>query len=206
MRQTGRKKLILEILNSCEPQGICLLNELRVKCAWAGEFDKMKSRKTDQKKSFNRTVIGNFDELVKEEVAQKYRGFYTYLSIGLFARWAVWELLEQEYLTGLPQADEMEIFVGRDACTAFVKLQNGQRSVVGTSVFMSDIILIGSREISDDDLNCLAQIPWPTNAFFEHGMTEDKTFRLCDAARLPSFIEFSNGTTASTARKRYSKY
>lgn len=205
MRLTQRKKRILDTLNHSNPPGISLLNELRVKCTWAGEFRQAKSRKSDQRKSFNRTVLGNFDGLHICHLSDD-RGFYTNLSVGLFARWAVWELMDQGYLTYLPESDEMEIAVGRDACSAFIKLKHDQLAVVGTAVFMSEIILVGSRPIEEKDLREVARIPWPVNGYKKTTVDRRTNLSVSELISLPSTISLNEKSYVSTAKKKFSIY
>jgi hypothetical protein len=205
MRITERKKRILDLLSQSSPSGVCLLNELRVKCGWDGEFRHAKSRKSDQRKSFNRTV-SNFDALHTHQIAENRKGFYTNLSAGLFARCAIWELIEEGYLSNLPEPDEIEIAVGRDACTAFVKLKHGQFAVVGTAVFMSDITIVASRPIEEADLQKISQIPWPVQCFKEGGVKTSVDQPVSELVYLPSKINLNGKTEISTAKKKFRLY
>jgi hypothetical protein len=205
MRLTERKKRIFDTLNHSSPSGISLLNELRVKCEWAGEFKQAKSRKSDQRKSFNRTVLGNFDGLHTLPFSNQ-RGFYTSLSVGLFARWAIWELIDQGYLSHLPAPDEMEVAVGRDACSALIKLKHDQLAVIGTAVFMSDIILVGSRPIGEKDLREAARIPWPVNGFKKATVDKRIDLSVDELIRLPSTITLDGKTYVSAAKKKFRIY
>lgn len=205
MRLTKRKKRILDTLHQSIPMDVCLLNELRVKCTWAGEFKNAKSRKSDQRKSFNRTV-SSFEELNTYQLSENRKGFYTNLSAGLFARWAIWELVEQGYLSYLPESDEMEIAVGRDACSAFIKMKHGQCSVVGTAVFMSDIVLVGRRPIEESDLKIIAQIPWPVKCFLEGVVKTRIEQPVSELTRLPSTINLNGKAEISTAKKKFRLY
>ncbi|MES2728982.1 MAG: hypothetical protein V4621_02635 [Pseudomonadota bacterium] len=205
MRLTKRKKRILDTLNQVSPVSVCLLNELRVKCMWAGEFKQAKSRKSDQRKSFNRTVLGNFDGLHTLHLSDG-RGFYTNLSVGLFARWAIWELIDQGYLTHLPAPDEIQIVVGRDACSAFVKLKHDQFAVIGTAVFMSDITLVGSRSIEENDLKAVAKIPYPISGIKKDTIDNHATLSVSELVSLPSAISLNGKIYVSTAKKKFGKY
>jgi len=205
MRLTDRKKRILDLLNQSTPAGVCLLNELRVKCIWAGEFRNAKSRKSDQRKSFNRT-ISNFETLHTYQIAENRKGFYTNLLAGLFARCAIWELIEQGYLSNLPESDEIEIAVGRDACAVFVKLRHGQLAVVGTAVFMSDITIVANRPIEEADLQKIAQIPWPVKCFEEGGVKISVDLPVSELIYLPSKISLNGKDEISTAKKKFRLY
>lgn len=202
MRLTKRKKRILSILSESAPSGVCLLNELRVKCMWAGEFDQAKSRKSDQRKSFNRTVV-NFVDLHTLQLSENKKGFYTNLSSGLFARWAIWELIEKGYLSNLPTLGEMEIVIGRDACTAFINLKHKQLAVIGTAVFMSDIILVGNRQIEDSDLKEIARIPWPIKCFSKETIKTCVNQPVNELNRLPSTISLNGKKEISTAKQKF---
>lgn len=205
MRITERKKRILSLLDQGVPTGVCLLNELRVKCRWAGEFEHSKSRKSDQRKSFNRTVSG-FEKLHTYQIAENRKGFYNNLLAGLFARCAVWELVEEGYLSYLPEADEMELAIGRDACSAFIKLKNGQFATVGTAVFISDIMVVANRPIEDRDLQNIAQIPWSINCFTKDSVQSNVDLPVSDLTRLPEQIKLNGVTAISTAKKKFRLY
>lgn len=205
MRLTKRKKRILETLNCSTPEGVSLLNELRVKCTWAGEFKQSKSRKSDQRKSFNRTILGESDALHVRHLSDN-REFYSDSSVGIFARWAIWELIDQGYLTYLPEPDEMEIAVGRDACTAYIKLKHDQLAVIGTAVFMSNIILVGNHPIDKKDLRVMSKIPWPIKAFKKDTFDKNCDLSVGELSGLPSIISLNGKTNISTAKKKFRIY
>lgn len=202
MRLTRRKRWISEILAGSKPRGVSLLNEIRVKCLKEESYGGI-SRRSDQRKSFNRTVLENFDIINTHFLAEKYYGSNGQLTIGIFARWAIWELIEQGYLSGYPEPKEMVLAVGRDACSAFIVLQNDKLAVVGTAVFMSDIIVVADRELREDDLEQLSDIPWRVYGLKGPEIVSSPHASVSELGRLPSFIDFSDTLTASTAKKKF---
>ena len=54
MRLTRRKRKILDILSHSKPRGVSLLSEMRVKYMEGDSSYKERSRRNDQRKSFNR--------------------------------------------------------------------------------------------------------------------------------------------------------
>ncbi|MEB3047696.1 hypothetical protein [Rhizobium mulingense] len=203
MRLTRRKRKILEILARSKPRGVSLLNEMRVKYTEGDESREDISRRSDQRKSFNRTVLENFDIINAHHLAEKDYGFDRQLTIGLFARWAVWELIDQGYLSGCPEPKEMALAVGNDACSAFAVLKNDQLAVVGTAVFMSSITIVADRELHKDDLEQLSDVPWKVYGFKRSGIDDDPHCLVAELGRLPNFIEFSDTLTVSAAKKKF---
>ena len=202
MRLTRRKQRILRFLSAGEPSGVSLLNELRVRCIWDGEFDGAKSRQSDQRKSFNRTVLENSEHLYTYQLADNRKGLNHAFTAGLFVKWAAWELVEQGYLTSLPEPDEIVFAVGCDACSGFINLKNGQFAVVGTAVFLTDIFLVSDRECDENDLVELSKVPWRILAFKNGEIQYEPDLRVAEVDRLPYAVNISGKTWISTARKK----
>jgi hypothetical protein len=200
MRQTKRKRRVLDLLLQSQPSGVALLNELCCRYLVA-EALTGSSGKADRRKSFNRTVLSGFTGLEVHYLADK-RYIYEELTAGIFARWAVWELLDEKYLSGIPRPKEMIVAVGKDACAAFSVLEGDQLAVIGTARFMKDIVVLGNRELDFSDFYKLAEIPWALRCFTEGGVTNDPYLPVCRLARLPYHIEIDGKSSVSTARKR----
>lgn len=205
MRLTKRKKKIIELLASNDPQGVGLLNELRLKIV-DGVPGGERGRLSDRRKSLNRTILDNFDEIQTLWLAENRKGFRSDLTVGLFARWAVWELLENRYLTSWPKSEELVIAVGRDACTAFARLNGQQFAVVATAVFMGDIVLVSDRAVQKFDLERLSEVPWRVIGFTKDGAACDTGTFVDDLTKLPPKVNLLNGVEASSAKKRFRVY
>ncbi len=100
----------------------------------------------------------------------------------------------------------MEIAVGRDACAAFVKLKNSQFAVIGTAVFMSEIIIVGSRTIEEKDLWEIAKVPWSVKGYKDNAVDEGINLLVSELVSLPSIIILDGKTCVSTAKKKFSIY
>lgn len=158
MRQTKRKRRVLDLLVLSQPTGVALLNELCCRYLEA-EASFGSSGKADRRKSFNRTVLSGFTGVEVHHLADK-RYIYEELTAGIFARWAVWQLLDQKYLSGTPRPKEMIVAVGKDARAAFSVLKGDQLAVIGQATFIKDIVVLGNRELDFSDFNKLSEIPW----------------------------------------------
>ena len=200
MRQTKRKRQILDMLFQSQPTGVALLNELCCRYLEA-EASSGSSGKADRRKSFNRTVLSGFTGLEVHYLADK-QYIYEELTAGIFARWAVWELLDQKYLSGFPRPKEMIVAVGRDACAAFSILKRDQLAVIGPATFMKNIVVLGNRELDISDFYKLSEIPWALWCFTAGGITNDPRFPVAKLARLPYIVELEGKSAISTARKR----
>ncbi|WP_126925067.1 hypothetical protein [Rhizobium vallis] len=200
MRQTKRKRRVLDLLVRSQPTGVALLNELCCRYLEA-EASPGNSGKADRRKSFKRTVLSGFTGLEVHHLADN-RYIYEELTAGIFARWAIWELLDQKYLSGIPRPKEMIVAVGKDACAAFSVLKENQLAVIGPATFMKDIVVLGNRELEISDFHKLSEIPWALWCFTEGGVTNDPYFPAGKLARLPYQIEIAGKSAVATARKR----
>jgi len=200
MRQTKRKRRVLELLNQSQPNGVALLNEI---CCRYLESETAfgSSGKADRRKSFNRTVLSGFTGLKVHYLADK-RYIYGELTSGIFARWAVWELLDQKYLSGIPHEKEMIVAVGKDACAAFSVLKGDRLAVIGPATFMKDIVVLGNRDLDRSDFHKLSEISWTLWCFTESGVTNDPYVPISGLKPLPYQIEIAEQSSVSTARKR----
>jgi hypothetical protein len=200
MRLTKRKRRVLELVVKSQPTGVALLNEL---CYHYLETEASlgSSGRPDRRKSFNRTVLSGIMGLEIHYLADK-RYIYEELTAGVFARWAVLELLDQKYLSGFPGPKEMIVAVGKDACAAFSVLKGNQLAVIGAATFMKDIIVLGDRELELSDFHKLSHIPWALRCFTNEGITNDPHFPVAKLTRLPYQIEVAGKSEVSTARKR----
>ncbi len=203
-RLTKRKRLVLDILASNNPVGLATLNELRVKSRWMGDQANGMPTKSDRRKSFNRTVINNFPELHKLHLSSGFSYTTEILTAGIFARWAVWSLIDRGSITGIPEDDEIILVVGRDACTAFTLLRNNQYSIIGHSVFLEEIILVSSRKaFNSSDLTKLGSIPWSMHTFLEGELcTPPTNLLVSELDRLPYSIPLQGHRELSTARTK----
>lgn len=203
-RLTKRKRLILDILENNSPKDFATLNELRVKCRWRGEFKNSLSRETDERRSFNRTVLERFSQLYICLMAERHNGFYKDLTVGLFARWAVWELLDQGFLTSLPSPNELSLIVGQNACSAYINLKNGECAVVGNAVFLSNLHVIGTREFLISDLNEISKVPWILTAATKNGLNNvEPSYKLVDLYRLPRSVPHKKYSSITTYKTTY---
>ena len=200
MRQTKRKRRVLDMLGQSQPTGVALLNELCCRYIDA-ETSPGSSGKADRRKSFNRTVLSGFTGLEVNYLADK-QYIYEELTAGIFARWAVWELLDQKYLSGFPRPEEVIVAVGKDACAAFSVLKGDLLAVIGPAIFMKDIVVLGNRGLEHSDFHKLAEIPWALWCFTEGSVTSDPHIPVSKLARLPYEIEVAGKSAVATARKR----
>lgn len=200
MRQTKRKRRILDLLVQSQPSGVALLNELW--CRYVeSEASPGRSGKADRRKSFNRTILSSSTGLEVQYLSDK-RYIYEELTAGIFARWAVWELIDQKYVSGLPRPKEMIVAVGNDACAAFSVLKGDQLAVIGPATFMKDIVVFGKREFEFSDFHKLSEIPWEVWCFTDRGVTNDPYIPVGKLAPLPYQIEVAGKAQVATARKR----
>lgn len=200
MRQTKRKRRVLDMLAESQPPGVALLNELCCRYLEA-EPSPGSSGKADRRKSFRRTVLSGHTGVEVHYLADK-RYIYGELTAGIFARWAIWELLDQKYLSGIPGLEEMIIAVGKDACAAFSVLKGEQLAVIGPATFMKDIVVLSKRELDFSDFYNLSEIPWPVWCFAEDGVTKDPHCPVVKLSPLPYQIEIAGKPETATARKR----
>ncbi|MGE8103390.1 hypothetical protein ACQKP1_06820 [Allorhizobium sp. NPDC080224] len=200
MRQTKRKLRVLELLAQSQPTGVALLNEISYRYL-EGEASRGNSGKSDRQKSFNRSVLPGFTGLDVHYLADK-RYIYGDLTAGIFARWAVWELFDQKYISGFPGSKEMIVAVGKDACSAFAVLKQNRLAVIGPATFLKDIVVLGNRPLDSADIQELSKIPWQVMCFTEHGTSNDPRLPITKLARLPYHIELSENLSISTARNR----
>jgi hypothetical protein len=200
MRQTKRKRRVLELLAQSHPTGVTLLNELCCRYLEA-EASPGTSGKADRRKSFSRTILSGVPGLEVHYLADR-RYVYEELTAGIFARWAVWELLDQKYLSGIPAPKEMIIAVGKDACAAFSVLKRDQLAVIGPATFMKEIVVLGNRELDSSDFHKLSEIPWTLWCFTGKSVTNDPCFPVVKLDRLPYEIEIAGKSAVATARKR----
>lgn len=203
-RLTKRKKRILDVLKSNSPPGIAMLNELRSKCLWIGNSEDRRVRSHDQKRSFNRTVLQNFNGVEIFKMDKYHSDSDKEITAGLFARWAVWEFIDQGFLSSIPLDDEIELLLGRDACSGFVKLKSNHSAVVGTAAHLSHIILVSTEPITIEKIEQLSLIPWPLKGF-QNGkeVLVPELLPLARLDRLPSAIALPNHLEISTSRKKY---
>lgn len=198
-RFTKRKKLILELLQKSDPTGFSMLNELRVKARRSGEFTRARSRHSDQKRSFNRSILENFSQLHITRLAEKYRGIDRRLSAGLLVRWAVWEMIEEGFLTDLPTADEMTVIVGNNSCSGILNLENDGYAVAGSATAFSDLYLVADRPFDNAALERLSIVPWEIWGVTPSGIKKiDQSHPVFELRRLPRQISLEDGTYLST--------
>ena len=198
-RVTKRKKLILELLQKSDPAGFSMLNELRVKARRSGEFARAKSRRSDQKRSFNRSILENFSQLHITKLAEKYGGIDRRLSAGLLARWTAWEMIEEGFLTQLPAAEEMTVIVGSNSCSGILTLKNDGCAVAGSATAFSDLYLVADRPLDSAALENLSIVPWKLLGVTPSGIQQiEKSHPVFELRRLPSEISFEDGTYLST--------
>ncbi|MBB4321554.1 hypothetical protein GGE43_005326 [Agrobacterium tumefaciens] len=200
MRQTKRKRRVQDMLAQSQPPGAALLNEICCRYLEA-ELPREGSAKTDRRKSFNRTVLSDGAGLNIHYLADQ-RYIYEELTAGIFARWTIWELLDQRYLSGFPHPDEIVLAVGKDACAAFSVLRDEQFAVIGPATFMKNIIVVGDRALGPSDFSTLSEIPWTLWCFSEEGVSNDPHCPVAKLSRLPYTIDFTRKSKVSTARKR----
>jgi hypothetical protein len=200
MRQTKRKRRVVDILGKSQPVGVALLNELCCRYLET-EAPAGSSGTSDRRKSFNRTFLSGSTGLEVSYLADK-RYIYGELTAGIFARWATWELLDQKYLSGLPLSNEMIIAVGKDACAAFSVLKEDRLAVIGPATFMKDIVVLSTQELDLSDLCKLSEIPWSLWCFTEKGIENDPYLPVVDLVNLPYQIEIEGKSKISTAKKR----
>jgi len=202
-RLTRRKRQILEILGESNPSGFSLLNELRARCATLDKVGHVDTRRANHRRAFNRTVLSNFEQLRVLRLAWRYRGFDPRLTAGIFARWAVWELLDHGYLSSPPRSEELIITIGRDACSAFTNLKDGRFAIVGTAILHSDLIVVGTHEINENVLDDLCQTSWVIVSSSDGKLSRiQNEFPLVDLEVLPQGIIFENGQEVSTAKRK----
>ncbi|WP_426386935.1 hypothetical protein [Sphingobium sp. R-21] len=200
MRQTKRKDSILDLLVRSQPTGVALLNELW--CRYSEEEGSQgRSTKADRRKSFSRTVLPGFPGLKVRYLSDRHY-IYEGLTAGIFARWAVWELLDQKYLSGFPDPKEIIVAVGKDACAAFSVLKRGELAVIGPATFMKDIVVLGNRELIFSDFHKLSKTPWALWCFTDEGVSNDPYMPVGKLANLPYQIDLAGKSEVATARKR----
>lgn len=190
---------MLDMLAQSQPPGVALLNELCCRYLEA-EPPRGRSGRADRRKSFNRTVLSGYVVEVHHLADKQF--IYGELTAGIFARWAIWELLDQKYLSAIPRPEEMIVAVGKDACAAFSVLKGGQLAVIGPATFMKDIVVLGNRELNFSDFYKLSEIPWALWCFAEDGVTKDPHCPVVKLSPLPYHIEIAGKSEVSTARKR----
>lgn len=202
MRQTKRKRRVLDLLVDSYPTGIALSNELCYRY-WMTEATPGGLGKADRRKSFLRTVLSGSIGLEVNYLADK-QYLYGHFTAGIFARWAMWELLERKYLSGIPKPEEMIFAVGKDACAAFSVFSGGSLAVIGPATLMKDVVVLGNRQLDVADFYKLSEIPWKIMSFTAGGITNDPHVLVSKLARLPYHIEISEKNSVSTARMRSS--
>lgn len=192
------------MLNLDTHLGIATLNELRANCLWVGEPKERRNRSHDQRRSFNRTILQNFNEIEILKVDKYYPGIDIEITAGLFARWAVWEFIDQGFLSSIPQSDEIELILGRDACSALIKLKSNRYAVIGTAVHLSQITLVSIKPITIKNLEQLSRTPWSLLGFQKgKKVSVPELLPLAYLDRLPSTITLPNYLEISTSKRKY---
>ncbi len=202
-RLTKRKRHILNVLSEEPFNGVALLNELRVSCSSEEIFKSHTEQSRDQRKSFNRTIMENFDELNVFNFSPSI-GTPKNLTAGICARWIIWELIDHALLTAPPIEDEAYLMIGQNEGTVIARLGSGKHAVVGTSVYLADIVLVSKRKIDEITVNSISAVPWPLmGQIAGHVSSIKETDSIVHLDRLPANFVTQGGVRLSSSRKRF---
>lgn len=179
------------------------MNELRCKYFIHENKGCLRLTTADQRKSFNRTILRYFDGAFVHHLAKRYHKIDSVLTSGIFARWTVWNHLEQGTISEYPDINEVYFVVGRDACTILANLGEKKVAAIGVSTFLEEIILISSSERAFDQIKNVSNSHWNMTGFIQGEQTELSGFeQLSDLDRLPKTISFAGGSDLSMLKRR----
>nr|GGI02118.1 hypothetical protein GCM10011355_34360 [Aquisalinus luteolus] len=146
-------------------------------------------------------MLEHGEPLTVYDLSRTYEGIPVALTTGIFARWAIWEFIERGYLTDLPGAEDIILYMGCDACTGLVRVNENLYSITGTSCYLRSLYLV-SLENDYDLLKSFSNVEWPIL-----GATKDGAFRqinndvsVYELGLLPSYTSALNGKHLSLAK------
>jgi len=202
-RLSRRKKQIFGFLKETSPTGIATLNELRVRAMWADGGVIGSRSHADHKKSFNRTLLKHGDPFDIIDLSKTWQGTPIVLTVGIFARWVVWELIERGFLSSIPKAKNFELYMGHDACTAVIRNAAVNHAVIGNCCFLNKLYLVANPS-TKEMLEEVSEVPW---SIFDG--TQKKLH--CKTAihklsRLPNEISLDSDRILSMSKIKPGKY
>lgn len=201
-RVSRRKKQVLQLLRECSPQGIAMLNELRVRSMWADRAGVGAISQADHMRSFNRTLLEHGDPFEMLDLMAVEGDDFCGVSAGMFARWAVWHFIERGWLSGTPDSEQLELFMGWDACTAVIKGGVCDFAVVGGCCYLNSLQVV-AKKLSLGLVECLTETPYRVNGITENGWQVLKPDTLVSRLeRLPGRIYLENGKILSMSKDK----
>ncbi len=201
-RLSKRKKLVLDLLKKETLHGVAPLNELRVKSIWHSNRTVCSPRAADYKKSFNRTLLEHSDPIEIQLLATEYEHTNPAFKTGIFAQWAVWDLIERGYLTEEPSTTSFRFVMGRNSCSALVSFGSDELAVVGTACFFDQLWLV-SDKFSDEKISRLTKVKWPLYTINKHGKLEavSNSIEVSKLDYLPPILTNTKGRTITFEKK-----
>ena len=202
-RLSRRKKQVLGFLKENNPKGIATLNELRVRTMWADGGVIGSRAHADYKRSFNRTLLEHGYPFEVINLSRIWHGAPNGLTVGIFARWTVWELIERGFLSSVPKTKNFELYIGHDACTAIIRNTVSEYAVIGNCCFLNSLHLV-TETFKEGMLDEISEVPW---SIFDGTLKQlDSKTPLCEMSRLPAEIALSKGRNLSFSKTRPGKY
>lgn len=202
-RLSRRKKQILSFLKESNPLGIATLNELRVRAMWADNGVIGSRSHADHKKSFNRTLLEHGEPFDVLDLSRTWQGAPIVLTVGIFARWTVWELIERGFLSTTPKIKNFELYMGHDACTAIIRNTVTNYAVIGNCCFLNSLYLV-AKPFAEEMLDEISEVPW---SIFDG---EQKKIHcrtpIHKLSRLPNEIALDGGRNLSMSKIKPGKY
>ncbi|MEP2706150.1 MAG: hypothetical protein ABJZ83_12865 [Yoonia sp.] len=181
-----------------------LIDELRLQCLWKEDQERKISRPTDQKRSFNRTILEHFHDINLKKVYSPTSKSSTEAYSGLAARWYLVQAIEAGYLTGYPKPGEIRIFVGCDACHSCVTTQNGCNAAVGSALPLEDIWIASKEPIDDDGLKAYANVEWKLEGLVaDQWQTIHPMIPMSQLGNLPYFTPAGDAGHINSTRRKF---
>ena len=158
-RLTERKRAILDRLSSEHPS-VMLLDEARLDCLYKEQGSATRSSASDQRRSFNRTVLEHFDEINCVRVFPITEPNQLDMPTGLLARWYLVQAIEAGYISDYPRTNDITILMGNDACHSTTRVGDQCGAAIGSALKTDDIWLISKHPVSDEAIRHYAQVDW----------------------------------------------
>lgn len=201
-RRSKRKDVIVEMLQAGTPKGFGLLNELRVK-AWRNGNSLGANSYSSHRRSFTRTITTHSHPLVVHKISRPIAGVPRELTADIFARWALWQFIERGYLSSGPDQNQFFMVMGYDACSGFIRMNDGSVCVVGTTCFLENLWVIFLEGVDFNSLGNNSQIyPHPIMTIGDDQVLtkiNPKT-SVRDLPYLNHSVSMPNGHSLSTAK------
>ena len=154
-----RKRRILNLLTHSEPPGLMLQIELRHRVLRAERESGSAISPFDFNRSFNRT-IEEYSASHLRRFTLNVRDTSVDLTVGIVARFGIWQLVEKGYVSALPASDACSVVVGKSSFCILGTLVDRARALICSSQ-IGQVDLVSSRHMLDaETLHEIRRVPW----------------------------------------------